>query len=39
MVYACVLAAVSLTGFCYKLVQIRRQEDLRTYGESWFRAA
>jgi len=39
LVYAAVLAAVSLTGFCYKLVQIRRQGELRTYGESWFRAA
>lgn len=39
MVYASVLAAISLTGFCYKLVQIRRQGELRSYGESWFRAA
>jgi hypothetical protein len=39
MVYAFVLAAVSLAGFCYKLVQIRRQGDMKAYGESWFRAA
>ncbi len=39
MVYASVLAAISLSGFCYKLVQIRRQGELHTYGESWFRAA
>lgn len=39
MVYAFVLAAVSLSGFCYKLVQIRRQGDTKAYGESWFRAA
>lgn len=39
MVYAFVLASVSLAGFCYKLVQIRRQGDLKAYGESWFRAA
>ncbi len=39
MVYAFVFAAVSLAGFCYKLVQIRRQGDMKAYGESWFRAA
>jgi hypothetical protein len=39
MVYAFVLATVSLAGFCYKLVQIRRQGDMKAYGESWFRAA
>jgi hypothetical protein len=39
MVYAFVLASVSLAGFCYKLVQIRRQGDMKAYGESWFRAA
>ena len=37
--YAFVLAAVSLVGYCYKLVQLRQQSDVRTYGHEWFHAA
>jgi hypothetical protein len=39
MVYGFVLFAVTLSGYCYKLVQLRRQDDMKAYGESWFRAA
>jgi hypothetical protein len=39
MIYLFVLAAVSLTGYCYKLVQIRRTEELSQHGSYWSRAA
>lgn len=39
MVYAFALAAISLTGYCYKLVQLRRSSEVRPFRESWFRAA
>jgi hypothetical protein len=39
MIYLFVLAAVSLTGYCYKLVQLRRAEELQHHGSYWSRAA
>jgi hypothetical protein len=38
-VYAFVLSAISLVGYCYKLVQLRQQAEHRAYGHDWFRAA
>lgn len=38
-VYAFVLSAISLVGYCYKLVQLRQQAEHRIYGHDWFRAA
>jgi hypothetical protein len=39
LTYVFVLAAISLAGYCYKLVQIKRYSSVRAYGEDWFRAA
>lgn len=38
-VYIFVLSAISLVGYCYKLVQLRQQAEQRAYGHDWFRAA
>jgi hypothetical protein len=39
MVYAFVFAFMSLCGYCYKLVQIRSLEVVRTADTNWFNAA
>jgi hypothetical protein len=39
LTYVFVLSAISLAGYCYKLVQLKRYQGVRAYGEDWFRAA
>jgi hypothetical protein len=39
LTYVFVLSAISLAGYCYKLVQLKRFQGVRAYGEDWFRAA
>lgn len=39
MIYAFVLSAVSLSGYCYKLAQLRRTEDVRSTHTTYYRAA
>ena len=39
LTYVFVLSAISLAGYCYKLVQLKRDTGVRAYGEDWFRAA
>ena len=39
LTYVFVLSAISLSGYCYKLVQLKRDSGVRAYGEDWFRAA
>ena len=39
LTYVFVLSAISLVGYCYKLVQLKRYSGVRAYGEDWFRAA
>jgi hypothetical protein len=39
LTYVFVLSAISLAGYCYKLVQLKRYQGVQAYGEDWFRAA
>jgi hypothetical protein len=39
MIYAFVFSAISLSGYCYKLAQMRRNEDGRSVRTTYYRAA